>query len=57
MLIEVSGLTVGTVVPDAQTSDDSWLVRSQSAAPGIIVPAGTTVDLVVADPREPCPGA
>jgi hypothetical protein len=57
MLIEVSGLTVGTVMPDAPTSDDSWLVRSQSPAPGIIVPAGTTVDLVVADPSEPCPGA
>jgi hypothetical protein len=57
MLIEGSGLAVGDVVPAAPTSDDSWIVCSQSPAVGMIVPAGMTVDLGVADPSGPCPGA
>jgi beta-lactam-binding protein with PASTA domain len=53
-LLEDEGLLVGATYPDPPP-DDTWVVLDQLPKPGESVPAGTKVDLMLADPQDPCP--
>jgi len=51
--LEEADLLVGATYPEEP--DDSWIVHDQLPEPGDTVPIGVAVDLVLADPLEPCP--
>lgn len=53
-LLEEEGLLVGATYPDPPP-DDTWVVLDQLPRPGESVPLGTKVDLMLADPQDPCP--
>jgi hypothetical protein len=53
--IEEAGLLVGAIIPSDPAPGDDWLVQQQLPDAGEYLPAGSNVDLVLADPMEPCP--
>ena len=53
-LLEDEGLLVGATYPDPPP-EETWVVQDQLPKPGESVPVGTKVDLMLADPQEPCP--
>ena len=53
-LLEDEGLLVGATYPDPPPGE-TWVVQDQLPKPGESVPVGTKVDLMLADPQEPCP--
>jgi serine/threonine-protein kinase len=52
--LEGKGLLVGATYPDPPPNE-SWVVLDQLPKPSESVPLGTKVDLMLADPQEPCP--
>jgi hypothetical protein len=53
--IEEAGLLVGSIIPSDPAPGDDWLVQQQLPVAGEYLPSGSNVDLVLADPMEPCP--
>jgi hypothetical protein len=53
--IEEAGLLVGATIPSDPTPRDDWLGQEQLPDAGEYLPLGSNVDLVLADPMEPCP--
>ncbi len=53
-LLDDEGLLVGATYPDPPP-EETWVVHDQLPKPGETVPVGTKVDLMLADPQEPCP--
>ena len=53
-LLEDEGLLVGATYPDPPP-EETWIVHDQLPRPGESVPVGTKVDLMLADPQDPCP--
>ena len=53
-LLEDEGLLVGATYPDPPP-EETWVVQDQLPKPGESVTVGTKVDLMLADPQEPCP--
>lgn len=53
--IEEAGLLVGSIIPSEPAPGDDWLVQQQLPDAGDYLPSGSNVDLVLADPMEPCP--
>jgi hypothetical protein len=53
--IEEAGLLVGQTIHSGPTPGDDWLVQAQLPDAGEYLPPGSNVDLVLADPMEPCP--
>lgn len=53
-LLEAAGLLVGATFPDPAPAD-SWVVHDQLPQGGASIPKGSKVDLMMADPLEPCP--
>jgi hypothetical protein len=51
--IEAANLIMGVVFP--YEADDSWQVAQQYPMPGVLVPPGTIVDLLVKSPSDTCP--
>jgi len=52
--LEDKGLLVGATYPDP-APDETWVVHDQLPKGSEMVPLGTKVDLMLADPQEPCP--
>jgi serine/threonine-protein kinase len=52
-----AGLLVGAVYPEDPAPDEGWIVHDQLPEPGVSVPPGSAVDLVLGDPLEACPPA
>ena len=53
--LESAGLLVGAVYPEKPPADDNWVVNDQLPKPGAFIPVGSKVDLMLADPQDPCP--
>jgi len=53
--IEEAGLIVGATIPSDPAPGDDWLVQAQRPNAGDYAPPGSNVDLVLADPMDPCP--
>ncbi len=53
-LLEDDGLLVGATYPDPPP-EETWIVHDQLPKPGESVPVGAKVDLMLADPQDPCP--
>jgi beta-lactam-binding protein with PASTA domain len=56
--IEADGFGLGTVSSEPAGVDpipSDWIVISQNPSPGVKRPAGTLVNLVLADAATPCP--
>ena len=54
-LLERVGLVVGAIIPADPPPGDDWLVHDQLPEPGVSVPVGSKVDLMLGDPLERCP--
>jgi serine/threonine-protein kinase len=54
--IEAAGLLVGSIIPSDPEPGEDWLVQQQLPDAGEYLPSGSNVDLVLADPMDPCPG-
>ena len=52
--LEDKGLLVGATYPEPPP-EETWIVHDQLPRPSESVPVGTKVDLMLADPQEPCP--
>ena len=52
--LQDKGLLVGATYPDPPP-DETWVVHDQLPKGSEMVPLGTKVDLMLADPQEPCP--
>jgi serine/threonine-protein kinase len=53
--IEKAGLIMGATIPGDPAPGDDWLVQAQLPNAGEYVSPGSDVNLVLADPMEPCP--
>jgi beta-lactam-binding protein with PASTA domain len=54
-LLEEDGLVVGAIIPADPPPGDDWLVHDQKPDPGVSIPVGSKVDLMLGDPLERCP--
>jgi hypothetical protein len=52
--LQGKGLLVGATYPDPPPAE-TWVVHDQLPKGSEMVPLGTKVDLMLADPQEPCP--
>ncbi len=52
--LQGKGLLVGATYPDPPPAE-TWVVHDQLPKGSEMVPVGTKVDLMLADPQEPCP--
>ena len=48
-----AGLLVGAVIPEDPAPAEDWLVHDQLPKPGVSIPVGSKVDLMLGDPLDP----
>jgi len=51
--VEAAGLVVGAVIPEDPAPGADWLVHDQLPKPGVSIPIGSKVDLMLGDPLDP----
>ncbi len=53
--LQAAGLLLGAIIPEDPPPADDWLVHDQLPKPGVSIPVGSKVDLMLGDPLDPCP--
>jgi serine/threonine-protein kinase len=51
--LQAAGLLVGAVIPEDPEPAEDWLVHDQLPKPGVSIPVGSKVDLMLGDPLDP----